>query len=275
LLVFAELLSVASMVNSPADDFGDDDHGIKQAPSKPQTAEGKKRPWLKVFETLPAQMLNAYGPAKFAKMSDSDVWQHFSTPLKSGAMYMTELCSKEEERRGIGINRWLHAVKVFCEYQKEPGMQKANEALLVPTKCSGLYEEIARILPSLEYCLAPQKAKEKSGASSLRSSGIQSNAVGIQKDPLELCKHAKLLYEWLDTSKVSRVCMLLHWHSAAGLSYVAAVHHRGAQCFRYEGNSLHGSREVTLEEFQACIKNRHQVGSSGIQTEDTPNLDID
>ena len=109
----------------------------------------------------------------------------------------------------------------------------------------------------------------------MRSSGIESKAVGIKKDPSELCKHAKVLYDWLDTSQVSRVRMLLHWHSAAGLSYVAAVHHRGAQCFRYEGNSLHGSREVTLEEFQACITNRHQAGSSGIQTEDTPNLDID
>ena len=273
-LVVAEVFSAASMVLPVADDFADDDQGINEASSKPPTAGGKKRPWLRVFETLPAQMLNAYGPAKFAKMSDADVWQHFSTPLKSGAMYMTELCSKEEERRGIGINRWLHAVKVFCEHQKEPGIKKANEALLAPKKFSALYEEIDRILPSLVYCLAPQKPKVKSGASSLRSSGIQSNAVGIQKEPAELCKHAKVLYDSLDTSNVSRVRMLLHWHSAAGLSYVAAVHHRAAQCFRYEGNSLHGSRQVTLEDFQACITNRHQAGSSGIPTEDTLHLDL-
>ena len=37
--------------------------------------QGHKREWLQVFETLPPQMLNAYGPAKFAKMSDESVWQ--------------------------------------------------------------------------------------------------------------------------------------------------------------------------------------------------------
>ena len=104
---------------------------------------------------------------------------------------------------------------------------------------------------------------------------MESQAVGIKKDDTELCKHAKLLYEWLDTSRISRVRMLLQWQSAGGLAYVASVHHRGAQCFRYEGNSLHGSREVTLEEFQACIKNRHQAGSAGMETEEKHNADID
>jgi hypothetical protein len=187
-------------------------------------------------------------------------------------MYMTELVSAGPERRGVGINRWLHAVKVFCEYQLEVGIRKSNEALLNPTKCSELYAEIEGILPSLEYCRAPQKQRAKEGASSLRSSGMETNAVGIKKDETELDKHAKVLYEWLDTSKVSRVRMLLHWQSAAGLSYVAAVHHRAAQCFRYEGNSLHGKDpEVSLSEVQACIKSRHSVGSSGIGTEEQSN----
>ena len=245
-----------------ADDFAEE--GPPTSASMPQVPQGNKRPWLKVFETMPPQMLNAYGPAKFAKMTDSDVWQHLSTPLKSGAQYMSELCSKEDERRGIGLNRWLHAAKVFCEYQNEPGTKKANEALLVATKCTQLYEEIARILPSLEYCLAPQKPKGKSGASSLRSSGTEKQVVGIKKDDTELCRHAKVLYDWLDTSAISRVRMLLQWQSAGGLAYVASVHHRGAQCFRYEGNSLHGARHVTLEEFQAGIKSRHDVVSAGI-----------
>ena len=89
------------------DDFGEE--GPKKSASMPQAAEGKKRPWLKVFETMPPQMLNAYGPAKFAKMTDSDVWQHLSTPLKSGAQYMSE---DAKERKGIGINRRLHALMV-------------------------------------------------------------------------------------------------------------------------------------------------------------------
>ena len=77
---------------------------------------GSKRKWLKVFETPPVQMLNAYGEAKYAKMSDPLVWEQLSKPLKTGAEYMTELCSTEPERRGVGINRFLHAVIAYCEY---------------------------------------------------------------------------------------------------------------------------------------------------------------
>ena len=58
----------------PVDDFavaGDtvchETNGSKGA------AKGIKRPWLKSFETPPAQMLSAYGVAKFVKMSDEDV----------------------------------------------------------------------------------------------------------------------------------------------------------------------------------------------------------
>ena len=82
-------------------------------------------------------MLNAYGPAKYAKMSDAEVWKHLNQPLKSGAMYMTEMCHKEAERRGTGINRWLHAVLVFCQYQKDPGIEKANGVLLKEDKFKG------------------------------------------------------------------------------------------------------------------------------------------
>ena len=96
---------------------------------------------------------------------------------------------------------------------------------------------------------------------------METNAGGSGKDDTELDGHGTILYEWLDTSRLSRVRMLLHWQSAAGLSYVAAVHHRAAQCFRYEGNSLHGKESaVTLSEFQASIQSRHIVGSSGIST---------
>ena len=48
-----------------------------------------------------------------------------------------------------------------------------------------LYEEIARILPEFEYCLAPKKVLEKKGASMFRSSGKQSmgTAESAAKDP--------------------------------------------------------------------------------------------
>ena len=122
-----------------ADDFASSDAvgpGKGSIPDGKAMQQGQKRVWLKVFETLPPQMLNAYGPAKFAKMADPDVWKHLATPLKSGAMYMTELVSADPERRGVGLNRWLHAMKLFCEYQQEAGHRKQNEALLEPKKCS-------------------------------------------------------------------------------------------------------------------------------------------
>ena len=45
------------------------------------------------------------------------------------------------------------------------------------------------------------------------------------------------------------------------------MHHRALTCFRYQGNSQHtdsGVSEVSLAEFQAAVKIRHQLGSSGI-----------
>ena len=91
-----------------ADDFGIlGGTGIQQSGKEAKEAKdhGQKRLWNKVFETLAPQMLNAYGPAKYAKMSDAEVWKHFNEPLKSGAKYMTEFCNKDAERRGIRLNR--------------------------------------------------------------------------------------------------------------------------------------------------------------------------
>ena len=76
--------------------------------------QGEERPWLKVFETLPAQLLSAYGETRYTKMSDQAVWEQMSKPLKSGAKYCSEFCSHEPERRGVAINRWLHAIMQYC-----------------------------------------------------------------------------------------------------------------------------------------------------------------
>lgn len=252
-----------------ADDFGD----LTGAPKLPMREAGvsgkdtKKREFLKVFETLPPQMLNAYGPAKYARLSDEAVWKALCLPLKSGAPYMTECCSKETERRGIGINRFLHAAKLFCEYQLEVNVKKQNESVLKEQMYKELYLEIEKILPSFQYCLAPKKEYDKKGASVLRSSSVETPGVAVSKSEPLLDKHCKVVYEWLDKHKPSRVRMLQTWQSAAGMSFVAGVHHRALQCFRYHGNSQHtdsGVSEVSLSEFQAAVKIRHQMGSSGI-----------
>ena len=68
--------------------------------------KGQKRSYLLAFETLPAQMLNVYGRAKWADMDDESVWKHMCEPLKTGGEYMTEYCSMDPDRRGVAFNRF-------------------------------------------------------------------------------------------------------------------------------------------------------------------------
>ena len=240
------------------------------AAEKPK--DQKKREYLKVFETLPAQLLNVYGPSKFAKLSDKQVWTEMQEPLKSGAVWMSEMCSKEAERRGVGINRFIHAMKTFCEYQKDPSVQQANTAVLNPKMYEEFYKEIDTILPSLQYCLAPKKQYEKKGAAALRASGMDAAVLADKKSETDLDQHAKKLYEWLDKTKLSRVRMMATWQSSGGMAFVAQCHHRAATCFRYHGNSFHNGagpaqQEVSLQEFQTAVKVRHTLGHNGIDVE--------
>ena len=137
--------------------------------------------------------------------------------------------------------------------------------------CKELYAEIERILPSLKYCLAPEKVSKKHGTSSLRS-GTEGTVEEV-KDVSTLATHAKTLYEWLDVSPKSKIRMLMNWQAAAGISFVACTHHRSVQCFRYHGNTSDDETEgvVTLAEFQESIKIRHQQGASGINVDPQSN----
>ena len=67
----------------------------------------------KVCEPMPCQLLNAYGTASCGNMEQEKVWEHFNKPEKTGAKYMTGLCSAEGERRGVGISRFLQAIEDF------------------------------------------------------------------------------------------------------------------------------------------------------------------
>ena len=228
---------------------------------------GSQRKWLKVFETVPVQLLNAYGEAKYTKLSDQSVWEQLSKPLKSGAEYMTELCSTDPERRGVGINRFLHALISYCEHQNDAEVRKRNGLVLEATKCKELYEEIDSILPSLKYCLAPRKTPMKEGAASLRASAAAPVVSGPSVSKPELEQHARIIHEWLQGARPSRIRMLLHWQSAGGLSHVASVYHRTAQCFVKHGNKMHegiGGEVVTLQEFQDGIRCRHELGHAGM-----------
>ena len=255
-----------------ADDFGSiagKASEVSSGKSVDQGRKGEKREYLKVFETLAPRLLNAYGEAKFHKTSDQEVWKHFMEPQPTGAVWMTEFCSKDPERRGIAANRMLLPLVNFCKYQQSTDAKRQNQALMDVSKCQELYAEIDRILPSLEYCLAAKKYTAKAGSGALRSAAAPADAeVSAKKDESELDRHAKIVYEWLDVEQVSRIRMLLNWQSSGGLSFVAAVNHRAGQVFRYHGNTqwTPDSVSVTLAEFQAAIKSRHEAGSNGIES---------
>ena len=121
-----------------------------------------------------------------------------------------------------------------------------------------------------------QKASEKKGSSTLRASSMQTAEKSTKSDT-ELDTHAAKLFAWLDTSKPSRIRMLLHWQSAAGLSFVASVHHRAAQCFRYYGNLKFSDTDasVSVSEFQDAIKSRHRVGDDGLQQAEATSTSCD
>ena len=70
---------------------------------------------LKAYETLPSQLLNCFGRSGYVGMDNHKVWLQLKEPLKTGAKYMSELSSPEEERQGTGINRWLQVLVAFLE----------------------------------------------------------------------------------------------------------------------------------------------------------------
>ena len=67
------------MVIPSADDFGELDKrvGIDEVETPTKTkakpTKGTKRDWLKLWETAPAQMLNAQGQTKYSTMSQEQV----------------------------------------------------------------------------------------------------------------------------------------------------------------------------------------------------------
>ena len=240
-----------------------------QTPTKRKAEQGSEREWLRVYETLPPQMLNAYGEAKYTRLSDAVVWEAMTKPLRSGAKYMTEYASADKERRGIAANRWLKSLLDYIEYNEQPKVRRQNEYIWKEGISKEFYEEVDRIKPSVAYCLAPKKVSEKTGASSLRAAVSVGAPSGDNKSPEQIGKHAKILYEWLHVETPSRIRMMMNWQAAGGLPYVVSVHHRASQCFLYHGNSAHEgpNTKVSLSEFQECIKRRHAVGSLGFEAD--------
>ena len=253
------------------DDFCDgqtaDGKGIgkkSDGSKRPRMETPVSRTWLRAYETLPAQLLNAYGIARHVRMTDEEVWGELVKPLNTGAVWMTEYASKTAERRGVGINRFMMAVLNWLSHQRTDEVKKRNKYVLSPKICEDVYAEIEEIYPALEYCLAPKKQAEKSGASVLRQS-VDVRDASTAKDTSQLDKYAKQIYEWMNQT-TSRVRMLLNFQSDGGLPYGAATYHRAIQCFILYGNKFHdgNGNGVCLQEFQEAIQVRHRIGSPGI-----------
>ena len=75
-----------------AGDF-DEAPSTQGGPAKRQKfgPDGEPRPYLRIFETAPAQLLNAYGQGQFVVLPDDKVWHALCQPLATGAKYGTEL----------------------------------------------------------------------------------------------------------------------------------------------------------------------------------------
>ena len=167
----------------------------------------------------------------------------------------------------------------FIDHNQSEQIWKANKLMLSEKLYKEFDEEMQLIGPSFKYCLASKKDyKPKDGASSLRSGRNSSVSQTTEtKDNAKLEKHAAAIYEWMDVKKVSRIRMVMNWQAAGGLSFVTATHHRATQCFRYVGNMKHdeNKKEVSLEEFQDCIRVRHAVGSTGMERDKGDGVSID
>ena len=103
-------------------------------------------------------MLNAYGPCKFFRLDEGDVWKHMNAELKTGAQYMTELCDESTERRGIGINRWLQVLDTYMAHQLSEEGKKQNAFVMKEEVYTEFYAELQLYHPSVQFLLAPKKA---------------------------------------------------------------------------------------------------------------------
>ena len=168
---------------------------------------------------------------------------------------MTELCDDTVERRSIGINRWACALRDFCKYQRREEVKKENKKVMQEDIRKKMYEEIDKVYDALDYVCAERKKK---GTSSLRAR--VEDDVSEPKSETKLQDSAKIVYEWLQQKK-SYVRLVHQWQAAGGLSFVANVYNTGMQAFLLHGNekSETGSHSISLEVFQKCILERHDV----------------
>ena len=157
-VVSVPCLFVYVLVCMVVDDCGPQGEQVPVQKEKIPLPVGQKRKWLRVYETVPCQVLNGYGASKYFRLEDEGVWKHMNYALQTGAQWMTELCDESHERRGVGINRWLQVLNEYMNHQVSARGRKQNEFVLKPSICKELYDDIDKYHASVKVLLAPKKA---------------------------------------------------------------------------------------------------------------------
>ena len=201
-----------AMVIQGACDLGEADLGPtpekKAGTKRGLSDDGTPRKFLRVYETAPCQLLNAYGEARFNRLSDQAVWAELRQPLKTGAAWMTDYCSYETERQGIAASRWLQTMVAYCKHIRDEQVRKFQLQIMNAEVLQKVYAEIDAGLCALEYCPAPKKQREKQGASELRAGAVDASqhrdAHSRREIPL-LMQNAQVLYDVLLGEKPSKL----------------------------------------------------------------------
>ena len=118
------------------------------------------RVYIRAYEQPPSQFLSVFGKSAYSIVSTSKLWEGLNEELKSGALYGSELCDKDEERRGVGINRWASVLRDFLKYQKSETGKNRNAQVLNKDFNKNLYEEIERIYPALDGIVCDARKKQ-------------------------------------------------------------------------------------------------------------------
>ena len=214
--------------------------------------------------------MNAYGRGKWDEMPSHELWGLCNVAQKTGAIYATELCSDSEERRGVGINRWLQSQIQFAEYCKAE--KTTLEICMKPDVVNKLFKEIDALLPAMKAIMAPKKEHKKDGVDALR--GSVADGRSVVSDTV-LNEHAKTVWDFINPAEKNVFRATQFLFGGGGSSHVASSHHRAMLGFVLHGNALHQQRQgdaVTLEEFQAALRARHHQGP--VDEEEPPHKKI-
>ena len=96
---------------------------------------------------------------------------------------------------------------------------------------------LVKVMPSLQYTLAPRKVSKKEGAESLRAAVLSSQEVSTPRSHSHFDGQSMSVHVWFTEQSLSRVRVLMDWQSAGGPFHVASVFHRSATVLKEYGKT--------------------------------------